>query len=520
MNHTDAAAGARRRSGPLLIAGAAIALAVLLLYAPAGTFDFVTLDDGDFVTENPVVRAGLTPAGVRWSLTAVHASNWQPVTWWSHMLDVSLFGLDAGAHHLVSVALHALNAALLLALLHRLTGSLLPAFLATALFALHPLRVESVAWVSERKDLLGAALWLLATLAYVAWCRRRSAGGYLLVFALAALGLMAKQMVVTLPLTLLLLDAWPLGRSVGPRGEPWGRLIREKTPLFALAAAGAAIALYAQHAGGTLATLAHRTPLERLQTSLVGYAWYAGKWLWPSGLAVLRLPPEQGWSTTQVLLCALVPAGGTVAALASRHRRPHLTMGWFWFLATLTPVIGLVQVGSQATADRYGYIPLIGLAVAVSWTIGGRLQHRRQPLALGVGAFAVAAALASATAAQLSHWRNSEALFTRAVAVNPRNFAALNNLGEVYATQRRWADAALQYQRAVIAAPDEGYPRYNLGLALEALGRPEEAVPEFEAALRALNAPRERAEAHRALARVLLRLGRNSEAFGQLEQAR
>ena len=497
----------------LLFAAAALALAVLVLYAPVRTFDFVALDDDDFVTENPAVRAGLTLAGVRWSFTAVQASNWQPVTWWSHMIDVNLFGMDAGRHHLVSAGLHALNAALLLLLLHRLTGALLPSLLAAALFALHPLRVESVAWVSERKDVLSAAFWLLSTHAYVGWCRQRSTARYGALLALMTLGLMAKPMLVTLPFTLLLLDAWPLGRAVGPGRASQRRLVLEKTPLFALAAAGAAVAILAQGAGGTLATLEDSSFAARIGNALVGYAWYAWRWLWPANLTVLRLPPEQGWPAQTVLFSALLLIGCTLPVVAAARRRPYLAAGWFWFLVTLLPVIGLVQVGSQTTADRYSYIPQIGLAIAASWAATGIARRLARPrLALIVIGLAAAAALASATAQQLRYWENSEQVFSRAVAIAPRNFFALNNLGSVYASQQRWAEAAETFRRALRVMPDEGYPRFNLGIALAALGRPEEAVPEFEAALRALTAPAERARVQQALADVLSGSARTREA--------
>ncbi|HEY5997972.1 MAG TPA: hypothetical protein VI078_01545, partial [bacterium] len=242
------AATARGPRAPLL-AAAALALAVLLLYAPVRTFEFVAVDDPLMVTANPRVSGGVSLPALRWSLTAVAAYNWHPVTWWSHLADVSLFGTWAGGHHVVSAGLHALNAALLLLALHALTGALAPAVAAAALFALHPLRVESVAWVAERKDVLGGTFWLLAVFAYANWCRRRTAGRYAALLALFALGLMTKPMLVTLPLVLLLLDLWPLGRGIGPGAEPPGRLLHEKWPLFALAAATAAVTLVAQRSG-------------------------------------------------------------------------------------------------------------------------------------------------------------------------------------------------------------------------------------------------------------------------------
>jgi hypothetical protein len=511
---------ARRKLRPALIVAAGLLLWVAALYAPVRGFDFVLLDDDLTVTTNPRVLSGLGAAGVRWSLTTFQNGNWHPLTWWSHMLDATLFGAHAGGHHLVSAALHVCNAVLLFLLLRALTGSLWASAFAAALFGAHPLRVESVAWVSERKDVLGGLFWLLATGAHLRFCRRPSAGRYLAVVALFALGLMAKPMLVTLPFALLLLDLWPLGRAGRPGGRPLASLVLEKVPLFALAAAASVVAFLAQRSAGTVMALGQRPPAERIANALVSYLWYAKALVWPSELAVLSLPPPGGWSAGRVAIAALFLVGASLCALLLRRRSPWLGVGWLWYLGTLLPVIGLVQVGAQSHADRYTYLPLIGLAVAAAWEAREAISRFRLPAAApAVASLTVLAAFSLATDVQLRSWRNSEALLRRAVAVTPNNFFAHNNLGLVLAAERRWDQAITHYRTALAIAPAEGYPHHNLAVALEARGRHEEAVREYETAIANLSAPEEGAQARVALAALLERLGRRDEARARLREA-
>jgi tetratricopeptide (TPR) repeat protein len=515
----DRLVGRARRALPLAVV-AALLLWVGALYAPVRHFGFVIYDDDIAVTDNAPVRAGLTAAGIRWSLTAFAAYNWHPVTWWSHMLDVTLFGMDAGGHHVVNAALHAANTALLFLLLRALTGRVWAPAAAAALFAVHPLRVESVAWVAERKDVLSALFWLLATLAWVRWCRRPTAGRYLGAAALLALGLMAKPMLATLPLSLLALDFWPLGRTRGPGAVPRGRLLLEKAPLLALSAAASVVTVVAQRSGGSVWTLADLPAAARLATALHAYGWYLKATLWPAGLAVPYLPPAGGWPAWQLALSGAVLAAVTWAALLQARRRPYLAAGWAWYLVTLLPVAGLLQVGSQAMADRYTYVPLIGPVVAACWGVAELAGNRRWgPLASFAAALVPCLALSVATAGQLAYWRSTETLLTRACAVMPENYVAHNNLGLALAAQRRWAEAAAQYRAAIAAAPGEGYPRFNLAVALEGLGRLDEAVAEHEGALARLALPGELAQVHAALGRDLERLGRGVEAAAHFERA-
>jgi len=507
----------RRRQAALL--AAALVLAVLALYAPVGGFGFAAYDDDVYVSGNRHVLGGLTPAGVRWALTTFECGNWHPLTWISHMFDITLFGKNPGAHHLVSVALHAASTALLLLLLRAMTGLTAAAALVAALFGLHPLRVESVAWIAERKDVLSVTLWLLAAGAYLRHCRRPSAAGILPVAGLYALALMAKPMPVTFPFVLLLLDFWPLGRTRGAGAIPWTRLVLEKAPLVALAAASSVVTFIAQRAGGAVVALSVRSFGERLENTLVSYGWYAQSFIRPARLSVLYSWPAEGWPAWQVALAALFCLGATAGALRMALRRPFLAVGWLWYLGTLVPVIGLVQVGGQPRADRYTYLPTIGLAIAAVWGMASLARSRPLRRAACAAAAAALVALSAATAAQLTYWRDGASLLGRTLELDPANTVARNNLGLLLLGQRRWAEAEAQFREAVRADPREALPRHNLGLALKARGRHEEAVAEFKAALRAPLSPARASTVHSSLADALLRLDRRQEAAAHAGRA-
>jgi Flp pilus assembly protein TadD len=413
--------GSRER----LAIAAMLVVGALLLYAQVAQHQFVFYDDPQYVFENPRVRAGLSWANVAWAFTTLHFSNWHPLTWLAHMLDVELFGLAPGAHHLVNAALHAVNGAVLFLVLDRMTGARWRSAAVAALFAVHPLHVESVAWLAERKDLLSTLFGFLALLAYQRWVERPRAARYALVVLCFALSLLAKPMWVTLPFVLLLLDAWPLGRTrwlAGDASSPSapvgvGRLLLEKAPLLALSAASSAVTLVAQHRGGAVAGL-ELAPAARVANALVAYAAYVGKTLWPTNLAAFY--PLREVAAWEVVGAALALLAITAASVAGVRRFPWATVGWLWFVGMLVPVIGLVQVGGQAMADRYTYVPSVGLFVAIVWGAHS-LARDRSAAALGAAAALAISALATLTWAQTSRWIDHETIFRDAIAVTGEN---------------------------------------------------------------------------------------------------
>jgi protein O-mannosyl-transferase len=453
------------------------------VYAPALRFDFVNYDDPEYVTNNPHVRAGLTPAGLVWAVHSVEASNWFPLTRLSHMLDCQLFGLLSGGHHFTNILLHVLAAMLLLGFLQRATRALWPSALVAALFALHPLHVESVAWIAERKDVLSACFWFLTLWAYTRYTQRPGAGRYLLTILPFCLGLMAKPMIVTLPFILLLLDGWPLRRT---SQITRARLLLEKLPFFALAAGDAVITLLAQRASGALKTLEAVPAGLRAGNALVSYVVYIFQTVWPSRLAVFYPYPARipRW---QIAIAALALVAISTLVLRVRRQRPYLAVGWFWYVVTLAPVIGLLQVGSQARADRYLYVPMVGMGILLSWG-AAELAAAWPQARTGVVAVAVAicAGAAVRSGAQLQSWRNSESLFRHALAVTTGNYVAHHNLGNALAEDpNRLAEAIAEYHQALELRPDSAEAHSDLGTALAKIpGHLSEAIVEYEAAVR------------------------------------
>jgi tetratricopeptide (TPR) repeat protein len=453
-----------------------LALAVCALYWPVRTFEFVNYDDHRYITHNPRVQQGLTADNIAWALTTFEVANWHPLTWLSHMLDVSVFGGEgqaAGWHHLVNVALHALNGALLLIVLHRMTGALWRSALAASLFALHPLRVESVAWVSERKDVLSAMFGLLAILAYSRFVRtapprdRRSQSfaAYLLVALCMALSLMCKPMLVTMPALLLLLDLWPLERI---RTNSFGRdLLRagiEKLPLLALSVASAAITVIAQRSGGAVADTQFVPLPARIENAIVACAIYLQQTFWPAGLAPFYPHPgAQGWPILTVIgaATALLAISVVCAILWRRGRRAPL-IGWLWYLGALVPVIGLVQVGMQAHADRYTYLPSIGLGMMLAWSLP-TLRARPVRIVQASVACACLVGLALATRYQFMFWRDSVVLSQRAIAVTRDNAVAHFNLSNALVERDRINEAREQLRAAETIDPQWADVQYNLG---------------------------------------------------------
>ena len=501
-------------------------LATVAAYAPTASHDFISYDDPGYVTGNELVRSGLTSGGIAWAFTSTAMSNWHPVTWLSHMLDVQLFGLKPAGHHLVSVALHVASSLLLLLLLVRLTGLPGRSLTVAALFALHPLHVESVAWVAERKDVLSGLLWHLTLLLWVAHVRRPGPGRYAGALACFALGLLAKPMLVTLPVVLLLLDWWPLGRcrggGEGPPGKGAGALrlppLLEKVPFFLLAAASSAVTIFAQQRGGSLVDLPSAPIGLRVANALVSTARYVGKALWPVDLAVLY-PLPAAIPAWQPLIAAAVIVAASATAVALARRLPFLVTGWFWFLVTLLPVIGLVQVGAQAMADRYTYLPLTGLFIVVVW--GGAelmapLRHGRW-VATGAAAATLAAA-AAVTATQLGHWRDSLALYRHTLAVTRDNFLIMNNYGAALNDAGKPEEAIAVLEQAIATAPTHAEAYYNLGRIAQVTRQDYEAAGALYA--RALQLKPDYADALINLGGLLNTAGRFREGLELLQRAR
>jgi tetratricopeptide (TPR) repeat protein len=551
---------ASRRASPIL--ALAVAAAAILAHAPAISNGFVNWDDARYITGNPMVGS-VTWEGVRWAFTTFHENNWHPLTWLSHMIDGALFGASPAGHHAMSVALHAANAALLFLVLARMTGKVAPSVLVAALFAVHPLGVESVAWASERKNVLSTLFWILTIGAYALYAERPSRARYAAVIALFALGLMAKPMLVTLPFVLLLLDYWPLRRArradigsgaidaalaIGPTHVAakatlsMRALIIEKMPLVALSLASCIVTMIAQRPARVSMTL---MPLPaRLANASVSYVRYLANAVAPVDLAPYHSLP----GTAEAPPIAWPLAAGallTILALTSlawilRGRAPHVTVGWLWYLGTLVPVIGLVQVGSQAIADRYAYVPLIGIFIAVAWSLplerpaaarsdaaevadrdalATTTFPRRAPanaLVVPAAALAVLCALGVATARQTRVWRDSESLWGRVLEHNPRSRFALTNLGVHFVDAGRTDEGVSALSRAVAIDSSYALARRGLGVALNAAGRQAEAIAHHEAAI-ALD-PRDGGARYN-LANALADLGRLDEAIVRYREA-
>jgi tetratricopeptide (TPR) repeat protein len=487
----------------------ALLLATFAVYAQVRDFDFVNYDDADY-TGNLNVQQGITAQGLEWALTSRDTGNWIPLTWVSHMLDCQFFGLDSGWHHLHNVLLHALAAIMLCIFLQRATGTRWRSALAAFLFALHPLHVQSVAWVAERKDVLNACFWFLTLWLYVRYAERPGTGRYLSVVLGFCLGLMAKPMMVTLPFVLLLLDYWPLAR-LGLRGR---KAIWEKLPLLGLAGAGAAIAYLAQKHGEAV----NLVPLEtRLANATHSYTLYILQTFWPARLAVFYpYPRDFAFAFLPLLADGVLLAVVTTGVIMLRRRAPYLLMGWGWFVVTLVPVIGLVQVGDQAHADRYMYIPMVGLLVMLIWGAAEILEKlRAKTLAIPLAA---AACLASAVLSwvQVGYWRNGETLFRHALAVTNDNKIANNNLGNYLMASGRLSEAVPYFETAVRIDPEFALARNNLGTALGRMGRLPDAIAQLQIAVRLWpNAP----DPHSNLGTALAQAGRLPEAAAEFEAA-
>jgi len=518
--------------GARAAAGGALVLAVFLVFGQVGSHDFVLYDDHEYIVDRTRIHDGLSVENVGWALTSTEFYNWHPLTWISMMVDIELFGLDAGKHHLVSVLLHAIAAWILLCALFRLTGAYWPSVLAAALFALHPLRVESVAWASERKDVLSGLFFAWTLLAYAGYGRRGGAARYTGVALLFAAALMSKPMVVTLPFVLLLLDVWPLGRwrpagirapesGEGPPAVPLSRLLLEKAPLFALAAATAAITVVSQAGGGAVRALDEIPLAARIANAAVAAVAYLVDTVWPVGLAPFYPHPAVVDPDASLVVPGLLAGVGLTVATAGAwilsRRRPYVGVGWLWYLGTLVPVIGIVQVGVQSRADRYTYIPLIGIGLGIAFGLRD-LVRARPALLRPVLAGSAAALLALGTLAflQARHWKNTETLFEHTLRVTDDNYLAHYNLGVHLGERGEHAAAVEHLEEAVRIKPDHTKAHISLGAALDALGKTDAAGERFEEAIRL--DPRN-ALAHRNLGNVRARQRRFEEAIASYEEA-
>jgi Flp pilus assembly protein TadD len=541
----------------------------LAVFWQVSNHEFVNFDDDDYVSENPHVQSVLSRQAIIWAFTATRAANWHPLTWLSHMIDCQLYGLNPSGHHLTNVLFHLVNTLLLFLLLNRITGASWRSGFVAALFALHPLHVESVAWVAERKDVLSTLFWMLTLWAYLAYTQRPGVKTYLLIIVSFALGLMAKPMLVTLPCVLLLLDFWPLKRidlgqsasglpathqpsTIAEKpGAQTFRLLLEKTPLFVLAAVSSVVTFIVQQSGGAVGALEIYPVKIRVANALVSYVSYMVKTIWPQNLAVFYPHPGQSLPRWQAAAAGLLLLLISVAVTRVARRQPYLPVGWFWYLGTLVPVIGLVQVGAQAMADRYTYVPLIGLFIMAAWGVPELLaRYRLQRTVLVTLATILLVTLLLVSKRQVRHWQNSLALFQHAVEVTADNYVAhdslgnalaqkgmleqatihylealrikpnlvntQNNLGVALLQQGEINRAMVQYYEALRLKPDSAETRNNLGVALFTLGKLDQAIGHY---LTAIKLDPNFAKAHNNLGNALARKGKLDEAISQYSRA-
>jgi tetratricopeptide (TPR) repeat protein len=514
----------------------ALALSTVLVFRQVGKFDFVNYDDTDYVSENQHVLNGLTSDGVRWAFTTGHAYFWHPLTWLSLMLDCQLFGPDPGWIHLVSVFLHLANTLLVFAVLKKMTGSIWPSAFVAAAFAIHPMHVESVVWISERKDVLSTFFFLLTLASYAGYVKRPSVFRYFATLTIFAVGLMAKPMLVTLPFLLLLLDYWPLNRFEAPgpvkisgrqthesttapgRHAALCRIIIEKIPFLVFSAVFSVITFLTQQAGGVIVDI-KTIPLKlRAGNVFFSYAAYIGKMFWPKNLAA-HYPFEAVGAIPlgQFVLYALLLVSVSLLVLRFWRTRRYLLVGWFWFVGTLIPVIGLVKFTVTSYADRFTYIPYIGLFIMIAWGLPellSKLPYRKA--VLGISMMIVLMAFGICSHRQVSFWNNSISLFSHALEVTQNNYLAYNNLGAAYETLGRYQDAIDAYKQAIGIKPDYADACYNLGIAYGNLGRYQEAI---EAYRQAIGIKPDNADAYNNLGVAYYSLGRYQEAIEVFKQA-
>ena len=506
--------GAGSAGGIATAISIALALLTVIAYAPVGELGFIGLDDRGYVTLNETVQAGLTLEGLGYAFTSNVLGNWHPLTWLSHMLTVELFGLDAAAHHYVNLALHLANTVLLFALLRTATGALWRSAVVAGLFAVHPLHVESVAWVAERKDVLSTLFWLLAMLAYVRYARSSSRRAYAAALLFMAFGLMSKAMLVTLPCVLFLFDFWPLRRIERPLDlRP---VLLEKIPFFALAVAFSALTFAIQQSEGAVGSTESFPLVDRAANATLAYVIYLQKTVWPTGLTVFYPYPES-FDAVAVTGAVLFLVVATVLSVRLARRWPYATVGWLWYAGTLVPVIGLIQVGNQAYADRYTYVPHIGFFVLATWAAWSWIERAGRPqLVAGVTAALALVACTVLTRSQTRVWRDDLTLFEHALRVTTDNYLAHDFLGRELRVRGEVDRAIEHYEEAVRIRPEYASAHNNLGAALRGKGDLQGARASFE---RAVALDPEFGSALSNLGAVCGQMGQNGEAVTHLRKA-
>ena len=520
MHRISQSTALRRRNPPWVTSCICVCLFVLtwVVFGQTLRYDFVNYDDPRYVYQNTRITSGISVANVAWAFSHIHSENWHPLTTITHMLDCQLHGLNASWHHFTNVLLHSFAVVLLFVALERMTGALWRSAFVSAVFAVHPLHVESVAWIAERKDVLSAFFFMLTLLAYLHYTRAPSIGRYLTVALVVALGLMSKPMLVTLPFVLLLLDYWPLERFETRKsnsGRRRSQLVLEKIPLIALSAASSIVTFLAQR--GAIGWTEQLPVSARISNALVSYVIYIRQMFWPAGLAVFYPHPENRLPVLDISLAFVVLVGITAAAFVFRKKAPYFITGWLWYLVMLVPVIGLVQVGWQGHADRYTYLPQIGLYIAVTWAVTDFTRTWRfQRMALGVATVIVVGALSWRCCLQASYWRDSETLFTHALAVTRNNDVAMNNLGIIFLEKGQLDDAISNLQAAIDVRPENAPAHDNLAKALLRKGQVGEAMVHYR---KFLEIEPENVEARNTLGTALIQQGHVKEAIDQWQDA-
>lgn len=494
----------------------------LWVYWPVKDHEFLYYDDVGYIVKNFYIQPGVTWENILWAFSSGYAANWHPLTWISHMLDFQLFQLDPAGHHLHNVFLHILSSLALFFVLRKMTGAAWPSAFVAFIFALHPLHVESVAWASERKDMLSGLLWMATMGAYVVYASTPTLRRYLLVLLLFTLGLLAKPMLVTLPFVLLLLDYWPLKRlsfsSVQEvQSHSFSYLLIEKVPLILWSVGSSIITYIVQQQAGAMSTVELLPLSARLSNAIVSYSAYIGKTFWPADLAVFYPHPGNGLSFVAIAGSAMVLMVLTGACLAAARRFPYLVVGWFWYLGTLVPVSGLVQVGAQAMADRYLYLPMIGLTVMLAWfvvDVTKRWGFRKQVLVSAVVVLVAALTMVSRT--QVGYWKNDRTLFEHALSITENNWLAHYSLGTMLTQQHNFAEAKRHYEETIRLNPRLGVAYYDLGNLFMRLEEPEKAIPYFQAAI---EKGAELEKAHVDLGVALTTVGREEGALKHFTEA-
>lgn len=507
-----------------------LAAAVVGAYQPVRNHEFVMYDDNTYVTENEQVKKGLTWENVRWAFTHPCASNWHPLTWLSHMLDVEIYGMRSGGHHFTNIVIHAANSVLLFAVFEYMTGFLWASAFIAAMFALHPLHVESAAWVAERKDVLSTLFMILTMGTYAVYVRRGGAARYISVLILFALGLMSKPMLVTLPFVLLLLDYWPLERirfdkddfdgggvTAGVERRSLSYLIKEKIPFFAMSAISSVVTFIVQKTSGAVVPIEYFNLRIRIANAIVSYIGYIWHMLWPLKLAVLYPHPGDNISDGTVVAGAVVLIALTICFVYFGTRRKFLLVGWLWYVGMLVPVIGLVQVGAQAMADRYMYMPMAGLLIIITWgmwELSERLAGRK--VILAVLSVSVIVASTALTVRQVRYWKNSMRLFEHTIAVSPQAYDIRNNYANFLKDEGRYDEAIKNFRIVLSQRPNMAEPYYNLGNTFRKMDRTEEAIENYK---KAIKFKPDFVEAYYNLGTTSAQVGRLDEAYAAFQKA-